>query len=148
MVKKILSVLFFAILLFGVAIFQSGLKLNSQYILIVLGVCSSLAVWFKLKSFQNFLVNMLVFIGSYTALFLLSTGIVGLLNPNQGSVVVDGNTYTVMDWSWASAMLVGIVGAFVVTLLYHYKLKRHGRAFELYYAVGLLGVCLLGLFFI
>ncbi|MFT6245514.1 MAG: formate/nitrite transporter FocA (FNT family) [Salibacteraceae bacterium] len=41
-----------------------------------------------------------------------------------------------MDWNWLSVMLVGIVGAFLVTLLYHYKLKKHGRVFELCYAVG------------
>ncbi|MFT6501077.1 MAG: hypothetical protein ACJASQ_001187 [Crocinitomicaceae bacterium] len=147
MVKKILIVLFFAILLFGVAVFQSGLKVNSQLILIALGVCTSLAVWFKIKSFQNFLLNMLVFIGSYTALFLLSTGILDLLDPNRASVVVDGETYKVMDWTWVSVMLFGIIGAVVVTLLYHYKLKKHGRTFELYFAAGFVGVCLLGFVF-
>jgi hypothetical protein len=145
MVKKILIVLFFAILLFGLAVFQSGLKLNSQLILIALGVCASLSIWFKFKSFQNFLLNMLVLIGSYTALFLLSTGILDLLDPNRASVVVDGETYKVMDWTWVSVMLVGIVGAVVLTLLYHYKLKKHGRAFELYYAAGFVGVCAMGL---
>jgi hypothetical protein len=39
----------------------------------------------------------------------------------------------------------GTVGAGVITLLYHYKLKKHGRAFELYYAVGLVGIYLFAL---
>ena len=145
MVKKILIVLFFAILLLGVTVFQSGLKLNSQLILIAVGLSTSLAIWFKIKSFQNFLLNMLVFIGSYTALFLLSTGILDLLNPNRALVVVDGKTFKVMDWTWVSVMLVGIVGAFVITLLYHFKLKKHGQAFELYYAVGFVGIYLFAL---
>jgi hypothetical protein len=88
---------------------------------------------------------MLVFIGSYTALFLLSTGVLDLLDPNRKSIVVEGESYKVMNWTWVSVMLIGIVGAVVITLLYHYKFKKHGRDFELYYALGFVGVCLVEL---
>lgn len=144
MVKKIFIILFFAILLLGVGVFQSGLKLNPQLILIALGVSTSLAVWFKVKSFQNFLLNMLVFIGSYTALFMLSTGVLDLLDPNRALVVVDGEAYKVMNWSWVSVMMIGLVGALVVALFYHYKLKRLGKPYELYYSLTFTGLVVVG----
>ena len=136
MVKKILIVLFFAIMLLGVAVFQSGSKLNPQLILIALGLFTSLAIWFKVKSAQIFFLNLLIFIGSYTALFMISTGVLDLIYPNRALVIVDGESYKTMDWSWLNSMIIAIVGAAVITLLYHFRLKKYGETFEFYYAAG------------
>jgi hypothetical protein len=136
MVKKILIVLFFAIMLLGVVVFQMGLKTTPQFILIGLGLCTSAAIWFKVKSLQHFLLNLLIFIGSYTALFMISTAVLDIFQPDRALVVVDGKSYPVMDWSWVNSMIIGVVGSVIVTLLYHYKLKKVWEEVELYYALG------------
>lgn len=140
MVKKILIVLFFAIMLLGVAVYESGLKSTPQLILIVLGVFTSLGIWFKIKSAQHFLMNLLVFVGSYAALFMLNTGFLDLFYPDRGSVIVDGESFKVMDWSWVNSLIFGIIGAVVAVLFYHYKFKKHAESFEFYFALGFAGL--------
>jgi hypothetical protein len=137
MVKKILIILFFASMLLSTTAFEAGLKFNPQLIIIVLGLITTVAIWFNIKSVQHFLLNLLVFIGSYTELFMISTGVLDLISPNRDSILVDGERFPVMDFSWVNSMLIAIIGAVVITLVYHFRWKKYGDKFELYYAAGL-----------
>ena len=140
MAKKIFIIAFFAIMLLGLAVFESALKLIPQLIFIGLGLVTSAAIWIKIKSIQNFLLNLLIFIGMYTTLFALWSGVLDLVAPDRATAVVAGKRYPLMDWSWVNGMLIGIVGAVVVTLIYHYWLKKLGERFEFYFGVGFVGI--------
>lgn len=131
-VKKtdIITCLVFAIFLVETGFIIDSLKEGAQLFTILFGGLTFTTLIIK----RNTLSTILFYILLGTILLinygLLTNLIIGVIDPNRGTVMVDGVKRHVMDMTWILGILLGLVFAPITITIYHKKL-RSDRVIEI-----------------
>lgn len=107
-------------LIIGTGFFQTQLKNQSQFFLLLLGLLT-LGSLFAKRPFQtSILFYILLGIIFYINIFSLSNHIIDIINPNDGWVIdSSGEKQRVMQMNWKWANLLGLVLTPLLMVLYH-----------------------------
>lgn len=118
------SVLLFIFLVLGTFTLQAHLKFSIQILTFSYAVITLGTLFIRRTKLTSILFYVLLGYVTFINIFILTTIILDVINPNDGTVFIDGKVRRVMHTNWITGFVLALVISPILVWQYHKKIKR------------------------